>query len=316
MNEEIGIWRYVLRFQGAANRRSERREVEGFLLREGGGYGCVQPWPEFGHPPIEDQIQALAEGRRSLLVDAARRCAAVDRGWRRAGRSVFEGAEVPDSHATIVNPEQQADEAWRAGFRVFKVKCGTTPEDASALSGLVAEFPELLLRLDFNEVPGCAEFEEWWLALDDPVRQRVDFLEDPFPFDGEEWMRFTRRNGVRLAADRWAAMAMAGEASVRVIKPAWGEPETMPRKSWPGEVVFTSAMDHPVGQAWAAWAAATGKRTMPGRVGICGLQTHHLFEPDEFSERFGRWGPEFRSPGGTGLGFDDLLESLDWELVS
>ena len=36
-------------------------------------------------------------------------------------------------------------------------------------------------------------------------------------------------------------------------------------------------------------------------------------EENEFSERLGQVGPKFRSPGGTGLGFDDLLEKLPWK---
>lgn len=315
MNDGLAIWRYVLRFSGAANRRSGRREIEGFLLREGGGYGCVQPWPEFGHAPVNEQIEAFATGRRTVLVDAARRCASADRGWRKLGRSLFEELDVPPSHATIIDPARQAGEAWKAGFRVFKLKCGVSDGDADLLRGLVEEFPEMRVRLDFNETAERGEFGEWWSGLEECVRRRVEFVEDPFPFDGDEWRELGHGQGVPLAADRWAAMALAGEAAVRVIKPAWGEPEFVPEECWPGKVVFTSAMDHPLGQAWAARAAGIGARRMPGRVLVCGLQTHHLLEADSFSERLGPWQPEFQSPGGTGLGFDDLLEELDWEVL-
>ena len=77
-------------------------------------------------------------------------------------------------------------------------------------------------------------------------------------------------------------------------------------------VVVTSYMEHPVGQAFAAWEAARLGLQFPGLVGLCGLQTHHLFEPDEFSEMLGPWSPSFQVPAGYGLGFDDLLEALPW----
>ena len=69
---------------------------------------------------------------------------------------------------------------------------------------------------------------------------------------------------------------------------------------------------HPVGQAFAAWEAGRLNLQLPGAVGVSGLQTHHLFEPDAFSEMLGNWSPSFSVPGGTGIGFDDLLGALPW----
>ena len=50
--------------------------------------------------------------------------------------------------------------------------------------------------------------------------------------------------------------------------------------------------------------------------GFLGLQTHGLFEADQFTERLGVAGPTFTAPGGAGLGFDDLLEKLPWKRLS
>lgn len=44
--------------------------------------------------------------------------------------------------------------------------------------------------------------------------------------------------------------------------------------------------------------------------------THRLFEKNAFGERLQAAGPEWTSPGGTGLGFDDLLAELPWVPVS
>jgi O-succinylbenzoate synthase len=78
-------------------------------------------------------------------------------------------------------------------------------------------------------------------------------------------------------------------------------------------VVVTSYMDHPLGQAFAAWEAGRLALQFPGLVGVCGLQTHHLFEPDAFTEALGPWAPSFQAPPGKGLGFDDLLGKLPWK---
>jgi O-succinylbenzoate synthase len=99
-----------------------------------------------------------------------------------------------------------------------------------------------------------------------------------------------------------------------VIKPAIEEPLLLAEAAAQHNqrVVVTSYMDHPVGQAFAAWEAARLDLTMPGWVGLCGLQTHSLFEPDAFTERLGPWTPAFTVPDGHGIGFDELFEKLPW----
>jgi O-succinylbenzoate synthase len=67
-------------------------------------------------------------------------------------------------------------------------------------------------------------------------------------------------------------------------------------------------MDHPVGQFFAAYVAAT--HDVSAR---CGLMTHVLYESDPFIERMERDGARLLPPRGTGIGFDDLLEALPWK---
>ena len=99
-----------------------------------------------------------------------------------------------------------------------------------------------------------------------------------------------------------------------IIKPAIDEPFLLAEAAMKNaqRVVLTGYMDHPVGQTFAAWEAARLGLQFPGLVGICGLQTHHLFEPDAFTEMLGPWSPKFQIPEGNGLGFDDLLDELPW----
>ena len=123
----------------------------------------------------------------------------------------------------------------------------------------------------------------------------------------------TATTGVRVAVDREAA-PMCSAAQVMVLKPAIDEPWLLAEAAANRgqQVVVTSYMDHPLGQAFAAWEAARLGLTFRGLLGVCGLQTHHLFQADAFSELLGGWSPSFQSPGGTGLGFDDLLDALPW----
>jgi hypothetical protein len=46
---------------------------------------------------------------------------------------------------------------------------------------------------------------------------------------------------------------------------------------------------------------------------IHGILSHHVFEPNTFSERLQQQGAVLVPPQGTGIGYDDLLETLDWK---
>ena len=141
-----------------------------------------------------------------------------------------------------------------------------------------------------------AELSKW----SDEERSVIDFLEDPVAYHGGDWQEFGAQVGVPLANDRHA-QEDRGDSQVLVIKPALQE---VPRA---GRVVVTSYMDHPLGQAFAAWEAARA-----GVSEVCGLQTHGLFAREEFGEALGEVSPKFAIPEGSGLGFDDLLEQVQW----
>ena len=49
-------------------------------------------------------------------------------------------------------------------------------------------------------------------------------------------------------------------------------------------MIFTSYMDHPLGQAFAAYVAADVKAEHSELCGLAGLASHTRFEPNAFSE--------------------------------
>ncbi len=309
------VARYRMKSRGFLNAISGRREFEGALIRVGDGYGCIHPWPELGDPPLEKCLADLQGARRWPIVRRALRCAEYDEAARSRDESLFEEMEVPQSHATVTELKPDAiAAAAEAGFTVIKIKGGRDLEKEEAfLEAMAAEFPALKWRIDFNEALQPEQAMAFLLGLSERARQALDFVEDPCPFSETAWPDLHRRTRVNLAVDREAGPHRAG-AQVCVIKPAVDEPYLLGEAaaSHRQRVVLTSYMDHPFGQAFAAWEAARLELQLPGLVGICGLQTHHLFEANEFSEELGGWSPGFHIPGGTGLGFDDQLDALPW----
>ncbi|NJM38523.1 MAG: hypothetical protein HC845_12055 [Akkermansiaceae bacterium] len=309
------ISRYRLKARGSLNAVSKRSSYEGVLIQFDGGFGCIHPWPELGDPPLEKCLADLAGPRRWPIVRRAIRCAEYDRAARVFDESLFDEMEVPLSHATLIKTDP-ADVALaiEAGFTIIKLKAGKDLlNEAKFIETMAAEFPALRWRLDFNESLTAEDAAGFLLGLSDVTRAAIDFVEDPCPFSETAWRELHRKTQVKLAVDREAA-PLSAAAHWIVIKPAIDEPFLLGEAAIQNHqrALLTSYMDHPVGQAFAAWEAARLELQFPGLVGICGLQTHHLFEPNEFSEFLGSWSPKFQVPAGTGIGFDDLLDAQPW----
>lgn len=309
------IARYRIKSRGFLNSISNRREFEGALIEVDGGFGCIHPWPELGDPSLEKCLSDLAGARRWPIVRRALRCVEFDRAARVLDESLFEEMEVPDSHATLANNDvAEIALAVEAGFTTIKLKCGRDlTAEATFLDAMAAEFQQLKWRLDFNESPSLEEATNFLSGLQEATRNAIDFIEDPCPYTESAWKELRQKTRLKLAVDR-EATTLSSAAQVMIIKPAVDEPFLLAEAavSHYQKVVLTSYMDHPFGQAFAAWEAARLELLFPGLVGLCGLQTHHLFESNAFSESLGPWSPKFKAPPGTGIGFDDALDALPW----
>lgn len=322
---KIYVHRYLLRSRQGLNSRSNLTEHDGALIRvevEGeSGYACLHPWEELGDLSLNELIIQLVQGRITRQVKCALDCADVDRSARSKGISLFDGLDVPMSHATIVGGIDQVEQAVLAGFDTVKLKMG---RDGSLNLKLMREvagaFPELRLRLDFNGVSDVGSMDVFLREMGEVLRLQIDFIEDPFPLGDSAWDSIRDKYGVRFAVDRGISEA-TGEYDVSVVKPAIDDVQKTCDAAQMGgrNVVVTSYMDHPIGQCYAAYCAGKVNANYLGLINKrCGLMTHGLFEENAFIERLGSARPDWYSHfkgKESGLGFDDLLESLDWKAI-
>jgi O-succinylbenzoate synthase len=97
-----------------------------------------------------------------------------------------------------------------------------------------------------------------------------------------------------------------------VVKPARRDWRTVAAAHPQSPLVLTSAMDHALGQMFAAYEAAVALAEGQA-LDFCGLCTEHLFEKDEFFERVNSNGGFLEADrSGGGLGFGEVLEALPW----
>jgi hypothetical protein len=174
-------------------------------------------------------------------------------------------------------------------------------KEQTAAFAQVAYATNMLWRLDFNGRLSAAEFQPWWDGLDSALKARIDFVEDPVT--DEEF------NPEGPWADDWLRRRFS---RVRVVKPAREAAEDLASYN---RIIFTHSLDHPLGQACAAWTAAHFYAEHPKFMEICGLAAPTQYPPNPFSEAWFCEGPRLKPTPGTGFGFDEILESLSWERI-
>ena len=273
---QLWVWRYTLTPRRRLSGLARPGAREGALIRAGDGFADIHPWPELGDAPLDEQLARLAGGEPHPALHHAR----VDGEARTKGVSLFHGLTIPESHWPGDDPPD-----------VF---------DTVKLKGASSIPPHVRLRIDFNATLAPDDFVRIAETL---PRERIDFIEDPCPYDEKIWDDLTTSTGFRLALDRGTEVPR-NRGTVIIHKPALSP--SFP--AFDGEIVVTSYMDHPVGQFHAAYVAATNSVSRR-----CGLFTHVLYEPNEFIERIRSDGARLLPPEGTGIGFDDLLERLPWQ---
>jgi o-succinylbenzoate synthase len=309
---------YVLQFKenyGALGGNSAR---EGALLRvtfKDGliGYCDCHPWEELGDLALLGQLAMISRCETTPLLDCSLRFARIDAEARQNRRSLFDGLEIPPSHR-LVSLKESLHPLYSEGIRHCKVKVGSDPDrEIAVMNSWMSSYPEFYLRLDFNQKLSRGGFHSYWNSLPHSLQQRIDFVEDPYPYSTPEWINDQLQLGVCFAADRCAmeALPFPESAWVHVHKPAVELiPQLLNRNSC---LVVTTYLDHPLGQMCAAYTAALLKIQYPQQIRHCGLLTHHCYRDDPFIQSVKSIGHHLKPSNGWGFGFDKLLKEIEWQ---
>lgn len=277
------------------------------------GYADLHPHPELGDEVLEEQLAGLGKGEPSKLTRRSVHWALIDAHARKKGESLFASLQVPKTHALVTDLENfkvdQLQDLKAQGYEYLKVKMGKDlPNETQKVLQLIPQLQGISLRIDFNESLDVRVFSDWWNLARGVLEEHVDFIEDPFPYRPEAW----RASKAPLALDRPLNLEnlKTFDGSVVVFKPAISDTHWL--NTIQHRVVFSTYMDHPVGEMSAIFAAAQ-HYAHGGEGQVCGLRTWHLFDTNEFSEILSDVGPELSVADGTGLGFDEQLRSQNWK---
>ena len=294
--------------------RSESRV--GALLKVAEGYADLHPWPELGDLDLEEELRSIALGNFTALSRRSLVIAAEDGKARVEKRSLFAGLSIPTSHL-LVDPSADHSLLVEQNFERVKWKCSS---DLTALARHLESLVPMLqgtglkVRLDFNECLDQYAFVGFLRSLSDDALDRIDFIEDPFVFESKSWLGISEKFHCHLALDRQNSAKLGVGFDVSVVKPAIHDPKPFLNLAATEmkRIVFTSYLDHPLGQLAAAFEAARAVQAHPYLLEPCGLLSHLNYEKNEFSELLQSRGPELLAPEGHGLGLGEILEKQEW----
>lgn len=317
------IWTHHYTLQpGSDPARAARGPRHGALLRvkfddETIGYADLHPWEEFGHAPLAEHLASLRTDQPTSLANLALRHARTDAAARRAGLSLFDGLPEVRSHALFTDwtsaPRSAFEQCAAEGYAAAKLKIGRDPKREAEALNVLADLP-LRWRLDANASTGT---EAFLAGLTPAMRAKVEFLEDPMPYETSTWSSLSDREKIALALD-WELPATPPPwpgAQTLVIKPASQDvfPLALAAAHAGMQIVVTHSMDHPLGQSVALRTAMRLRQRHGDVVLDSGLQAAGLYAPDQFNAQIRCRGPQTIPPQGTGFGFDEQLAAVEWK---
>ena len=323
------IWfsKYQLYPKGSLNSKSKTKFRQGALLRvrseEGTvGYSDLCPFSEMGDRPIDLELTELSKGRLSSLAQRSLYFANLDAEARAKNESLFRSQCNIKNHFLISDITRfdlhRAAKIELAGYTEFKIKLGRdlVSETESLKNFCSALSATSKVRLDFNCITSVERFTNWFDTNQKWLRPTLEFIEDPFAYDANEWRNVSQKWGLTLALDQAAdAISTGGEgAQILVIKPAVYDSSAIIEKfkGTSKKFVFTHYMDFPVGQMFALVEAQRAYQLVRDQFLTCGLQHHDIYEGFTFQDAIKYDGPYVLPPDGKGIGFDSLLNSLKW----
>ncbi len=326
---QFEVYPYALEPVVSLNSKTQKGPRSGALLKmkwpdSKVGYADVFPWPELGDDPLPYHLGELEQGRTTSLVGQAIELGRKDALLRSEGTSALKNASVLKNHYTVADwtsiSDAQLNLLQSQGVTSLKVKVGRDwPAEITWLAK-VARQNNFHFRLDLNSHEDFSGFEKKMQMLPVEVKQRLEFVEDPFPFDTELWAKAS--NWAPLAVDfeydhvPWDSLSSV-PFQVLVIKPARQNIELAVQRARAHDLqmVVTSSMDHPVGVAHALSVAAALKLQYPDWVLDCGCMTTPFYKSNAFSEEIRFQGPFVVPTSGVGVGFDEIFKKLPWKAL-
>ncbi len=290
MKDRVQVHKYTKHFETPPNALTSSGIIEGALIKHMGGHGCLQPWPWLGDKDLNYHLQSIIKDEPTEQALACLKCCEIDANARSERIDLFNNIKIPRSHLLVSSLHAQNinDEIGEGFNDCSHIKLKGNHE-VLKIAQYIEKIPEnISIRIDFNSSLTPEQLVQFTQQLTPDFLQRIDFIEDPFPYEPIIWDHYSKLTGLKFALDRGPIDADMG-FTVRIWKPTIVSqiPDIAP-------ICVTHNMDHELGMRYAAYQASIINNT----VTVHGTGT--------FDE----------SKNGYGLGMAQILDELHWEELS
>lgn len=294
------------------------------------GYCNLSVFEELGDLPLSKEIELIKNKKLTNLSFKSFFFSKIDSLYRSSNKNAFTNLILPKNHATVINllsfSESQLTDLKNSGFDCIKFKMTNDIKIYSKrIKWILKQLSNLGIRVrfDFNS---CLNIKSYFDFLDmiDEFHHFVDFIEDPFDINNESLSKINcKYEKFNLAIDRKSINFLQNSnknySGFYVFKPACDLLHLRNIDDLLGKLnkaIFTSYMDHPLGQVSALYEAAKIYKKYPWLIENCGFLTHNLFEKTSYSEVLNIKNSVLLPPSeGTGFGFDELLINEKWRNI-
>jgi len=283
------------------------------------GYACIHPWEELGDASLMDQLQLLKSNSSTPLIKQAVKCAYADSVARHKNLALYISNRL-ENHALceLTHPDiiSILEQKTQLNFKTIKIKVGHNwQHERNLWYQLSQKFPNFKWRLDFNERLNWQDFNEtlqWAHSLS--LDKSIDFLEDPVCISSNLERLKEYQDSITIAIDRKIELLTQFDTNyfVGVVKPAIDDStliELLLKNNY--QLCFTSYLDHPIGQAWAAYQATYWQQKHPKQLLTAGLLSQFSYQANPFSSVLSS-SPYWHANKKAGLGFEPLITELSW----
>lgn len=292
----LQIWfhHYALKRKLKPNAVSPFTDQHGTLIKiqdENGdeGFSDLCPWPSLGDPTLDEELAS-----QGPLYQRAIDLALFDLQARKE-KKVLVTNEPVKNNILIADFRDLKGEFDYSDVTV-KIKGNEHVYDfAKFLVENISRFKKI--RIDFNNCISEFLFSEFVNLLSDDVLAKIEYIEDPFFFNRDQWSEHSAK--VKLALD-WK-QTEDQNWNVRIWKPSREE------KMACQDFSITSSMEHPVGLVHALhFAQKFADKTH-------GFLTSSVYEDSEFSQYFSVDNDKLTyQSDGYGIGFTSILSKINW----
>lgn len=289
------------------------------------GYSDIMPRKELGDQDLQVHFENFKKGHLSDLMEQAIFLAKNDSAFRSLKKNAFDGTKKVKNNYFISNilglDSTSLDGIKSQNFSSLLIDLGRDLEAESVAVRRLLRQSNLSVRLDFNAKADWSSFERFMTNIEPGLRARIEFIEDPIPYDPDSWKEAARLGPLGIESQLkfvdWSKPTKIPPIKVISIRPSRIDIEEAIHnaQSINAKMLITSSLEHPVSVAHATLVASDLMTRFPNQVLDHDCLYQNFFAPHLLSGSLMTMGPYIVTSKGTGIGFDRNFAALKWSAL-